>query len=63
MNAPTCGNLPPYCTAGRRPMKCVEETGEEFVFVCMACKSTQILTSPERRMKMRKEVMKQRRAG
>lgn len=59
MNAPHCGNLPPYCNS-HTPMKCVEETGDEYVFVCMSCKATQIITRPERRQKMRKEVMKRR---
>jgi hypothetical protein len=44
-------------------MKCVEETNDEFVFVCQSCHATQIITRPEKRMAMRKEVMKQRRFG
>ena len=63
MIAPTCDNRAPYCVAGSRPMKCVEETNDEFVFVCQSCHATQIITRPEKRMAMRKEVMKQRRFG
>ena len=37
-------------------MKCVNETLEEWVFSCIGCGQVRIITRPEHRQKVRREV-------
>jgi hypothetical protein len=56
LNPPLCENEKPYCPRGGQPMKCVNETLEEWVFSCIGCGQVRIITRPEYRQKIRREV-------
>lgn len=57
-NVPKCGNKAPYCPRGGLEMKCVKETDEEWVFMCLGCEQVNIITKPEYRRTLRQQVQR-----
>lgn len=39
-------------------MKCVKETDEEWVFMCLGCEQVNIITKPEYRRTLRQQVQR-----